>query len=704
LVFALSLSFLTLATACRDDKPSPGTTGGSGGSGGRGGSGTGGTGGRGGTGGTAGRDGGPDGSDGPPAGSIQLKITWWGSPDRDMRTQKAIDMFTAKNPNITFVTEHYASTQGAVGMGYWPTLLKHADDKTLPDIMQHDYAYIEEWTAKGLLANLDPLIADGSLVLADVPQALIDGGKVGGKVMGIALGLNTQTVVIDADAFYEAGIPIPPDTWTWDDFERIARQLKERLNVWGAGSGLHGYTPGWKAVYLSKNQWVWSPDGKALGYTDDAPWIAHWKMLLRLQAAGAIPHRWEEPVGSNVEAMHMVMRRSAMEHVHSNQLVALWKASGEQRNLKILPLPKVAGGISPIYMKPAQYFSITATSKYPKEAAKFIDFFTNNVEANMALGGERGVPINTKVLAALKPTLSRQARESFDIIERGAAYATKLPPNDPVAWTTILTQIFGPKVVEPVMNLTWTPEVAVALFRKEASEVLAGKMVPDSGVPDVTTPEAGSFGDARMWDATKDMPPPSEAGTDTAPTPDTSGDAGPNPVTFFVTSIGSGVMGGNLGGLAGADAKCEALAVAVGAGGRGWKAFLSAEAGAITPAVNAKDRIGAGPWRNQRGQMIAANVAALIATPPAANLMIDEKGGAIPVDWHEVLTGTRADGTVYAGRTCSSWTATTGQSQAGIATDADPTQRFSSHVSGCTQAALENDGNQGRIYCFASTP
>jgi hypothetical protein len=221
-------------------------------------------------------------------------------------------------------------------------------------------------------------------------------------------------------------------------------------------------------------------------------------------------------------------------------------------------------------------------------------------------------------------------------------------------------------------------------------------MVLDTGMTDLNS-EAGSPGDGR--DGTADM---SDAG-DTAPTPDTSGDTGPNPVTFFVTSIGSGVMGGNLGGLTGADAKCEALAAAVGAGGRGWKAFLSAEAGAITPAVNAKDRIGAGPWHNQRGQMIAANVAALIATPPAAGLMRDEKGGTIPTDWHEVLTGSQADGTLYVGRTCSSWTTTTGQAQSGIATDA-PSERFSSHASGCTQAALEASGNQGRFYCFASTP
>jgi multiple sugar transport system substrate-binding protein len=174
LIFALSL--LTLAASCRDDKPpGPGATGGTGARGG-----TGGTGGRGGTGGSAGRDGGSDSADGPPAGTVQLKITWWGSPDRDARTQMAINMFTAKNPNITFVTEKYASTQGAVGMGYWPTLLKHAADNTLPDIMQHDYAYIEEWTTKGWLADLDPLIADGTIKLADVPMSLVDGGKVGG--------------------------------------------------------------------------------------------------------------------------------------------------------------------------------------------------------------------------------------------------------------------------------------------------------------------------------------------------------------------------------------------------------------------------------------------------------------------------------------------------------------------------------------------
>jgi multiple sugar transport system substrate-binding protein len=140
------------------------------------------------------------------------------------------------------------------------------------------------------------------------------------------------------------------------------------------------------------------------------------------------------------------------------------------RNFKLLPLPRIKDGISPVYMKPSQYFSITSSCPYPVQAARFIDFFTNNVEANKILGGERGVPVATKVLAALKPTLSPMAAESFELIERATAYATQLPPNDPPAWTTIFT----PRVARPIMAEELTPKDGVERFRTEASAVLAG--------------------------------------------------------------------------------------------------------------------------------------------------------------------------------------------------------------------------------------
>ena len=476
----------------------------------------------GGSGATAGGGAGGNSTDGP-MGEVQLKMSWWGSADRDMRTQKVIDMFMARNPNIKIVTEHYAPTQGMVGTAYWPTLLKHAADNTLPDIMQHDYAYIEDWTAKGWLRALDDLVNDGSLNLADVPPALVDGGKVGGKLMGVSLGLNTQAVVLDTELFTKHNINLPTDEWTWDDFERISKEIRNKAGIWGFGAGLHGYTPGWKAVYLSKGQWVFSADGKSLGYTDDGPWIEHWKMILRLKNLGALPQQHEEPTATNVDQAPIVFKKAGMEHVFSNQLVALWNAAnaangGVERQFKMLPLPKVAGGVSPVYMKPSQYFSVTAASKHPREAAKLIEFFTNDIEANKILGGERGVPINTKVLAAIKPTVSKFAADSFDLVERAGKYATKLPPNDPPGWTTILTEILNAKIVPGIMYEAWTPEMGVALFRKEATDVLQGRPVPDGGRPDVPSftevgVEAGAdAGDAGAPDAGVD------AGADTAPT------------------------------------------------------------------------------------------------------------------------------------------------------------------------------------------
>src|SRR5437867_1422719 len=124
-------------------------------------------------------------------------------------------------------------------------------------------------------------------------------------------------------------------------------------------------------------------------------------------------------------------------------------------------------------MEPSQHFSVTSACSHPQKAARFIAFFINNIDANKILGGERGVPIANKVLAALKPTLNRMVAESFDIVERATKYATKLPPVDPPAWDIILTTIFTPKVERPIMNQTITPEDGVALFRSEASAVLA---------------------------------------------------------------------------------------------------------------------------------------------------------------------------------------------------------------------------------------
>ena len=197
----------------------------------------------------------------------------------------------------------------------------------------------------------------------------------------------------------------------------------------------------------------------------------------------------------------------------------------------------------------------------------------------------------------------------------------------------------------------------------------------------------------------------------------TSGPTPENQLSFFITSAGSG-DGANLGGLSGADQICQARAQAVGAGSRRWRAYLSASARAGTPAVNARDRIGSGPWYNAKGVPVAMSVADLHSGSNRLNKenSLTEAGAVVngrgdTPNVHDILTGSQADGTAFTGepdRTCANWTSNgEGSAQVGHhdrqGGGADPTSWNSAHPSrGCSQANLQGTGGNGLFYCFAS--
>jgi hypothetical protein len=186
-------------------------------------------------------------------------------------------------------------------------------------------------------------------------------------------------------------------------------------------------------------------------------------------------------------------------------------------------------------------------------------------------------------------------------------------------------------------------------------------------------------------------------------------------MTFFVTSKGLG-KGGDLGGLAGADAHCQALAQAEGAGDHTWRAYLSTSAIDGQSAINARDRIGKGPWYNAEGLLIAANLDELhsdnnrIAKDTAVTERLDPVNGVgDDPNVHDILTGSKADGTAYAvadDLTCRNWTSSSdGRAQVGHHDRRGLTEGVNSwnsvHPSrGCGQTALEATGGAGLFYCF----
>ena len=191
-----------------------------------------------------------------------------------------------------------------------------------------------------------------------------------------------------------------------------------------------------------------------------------------------------------------------------------------------------------------------------------------------------------------------------------------------------------------------------------------------------------------------------------------------NPMSFFITSANPG-KGGDLGGLAGADRHCQALAAAAGAGSRTWRAYLSTQATGSSPAVNARDRIGRGPWRNAKGEVVAANLDELHGTNKLGKqTSLTEKGEVVPGRGdagiaHDIMTGSTPDGRAPAAgtdATCRNWTSSTdGAALVGhhdrTGTNPDPVANASwnsSHPSaGCSMEALKRTGSAGMLYCFA---
>ena len=401
---------------------------------------------------------------------IELRLTWWGSQKRHDITMQVIELFEKKHPNIKVVYEFSGWRD------YFTKLTTQAAGGNLPDVMQHDYARIAEWVGNGLLLPVDEYAASGVLDLSKVSESVLQGGKVDGKLYGVTLGTNSLGMILDVDAFQKAGIDLPAQNWTWDDYEQIALKLHEKLGIWGGGGTLADHNI-WKSLYLGYGQNNYSADGKSLGYTDDQPLINHMSMLRRLIEAGAyIPRDIDlaEYFNAGPEGSALVQGKGAMVAYWSNQLAAIWKAAGEDRNLEIVHLPRPKDGCcSSNYIKPSMFFTITKDAKHPKEAAMFINFFINSIEAGQLLLADRGVPVSSDVRKGIQEMLGKPEKASFAFVERVEGDGSPLPPADPAAHSDVYNNVFLPEFADPVLLGEISPEEGVANLRTMATEILS---------------------------------------------------------------------------------------------------------------------------------------------------------------------------------------------------------------------------------------
>lgn len=399
-------------------------------------------------------------------GKIKLRMTWWGSQDRHDRTQKVIDLYEEKNPNVEIAAQFTGWS------GYWEKVATQAAGGNLPDIIQMDYKYLAEYAGRDLLANLNQYVESGTLNLDDVAPIYLNGGKLDGNLYAVNIGANAHAIAYDPAMFEKAGVPVPEPGYTWKDLKEMGKELSDNL-----GEGVYGLQPSAGLMsfkhYLRENgTTLYNDEGTGLEYKDDQLLADFLQITVdNLESGAAAPPEVFKTASDNIEQMPIVKEKTAMiMDIHSNQLVAMEQAAG--RPLELMLQPMLEGGELGHYIKPGQFLSLTTHSKHPEEAAKFIDFFTNSLEANEILNGERGVPVSSKVREHLRPNLTPAGEKMFDYIELAKEYAREIDPPDPKGATEILS-FYEKQIETPIYYGQLTPEEAAKKFREKATEILS---------------------------------------------------------------------------------------------------------------------------------------------------------------------------------------------------------------------------------------
>ncbi|WP_036668159.1 ABC transporter substrate-binding protein [Paenibacillus sp. HW567] len=390
---------------------------------------------------------------------VTLRIAWWGGDTRHSYTQQVIDMYEEQHPNVKIEPE-YASFDD-----YWKKLAPQAAANRLPDIVQMDVSYINQYGSNGQLEDMTSYL-NKSIQVGDVNENVLATGKIGEKQYGIPLGVNVLGFHYDPALLKKAGVDSIPENWTWDQYKEIALKAK--------AAGL--YIDGSMAAdvffnyYLrTKGLSLYNTDGSGLGYEDDALFTDFFGMLSDLIAQGAVPS--QDKLSQNkgvIEESDIVKGTGIGVWQWSNQYVALQIAVNRPMALAQMPGPDMEKGL---YMQPSMYWSITANSKVKEEAAKFIDFWTNSAEANKLIKGERGVPISSKIKESLATELTDSGKQVFQFV---ADMEPKTSPMSP--------PVGSPEVVALLTDLAEQmnfgqikPDAAAAQFRKEATEILASR-------------------------------------------------------------------------------------------------------------------------------------------------------------------------------------------------------------------------------------
>lgn len=351
-------------------------------------------------------------TEGSNSGSANLVMAWWGNQTRNERTQKIIDLYSEQNPGVTI------DGQFSEFNDYWQKLATAAAGHSMPDIVQMDYKYLNQYVTNGLLADLTPYIEDGTINTADCNQDVLNSGSVNGGLYALCNGINSPALLYNKTLLDENGITVK-DNMTLDEFIDVCKEVYEKT---GYKTNLcYNQNEQWIEYFLRADDIVLYEDGK-LGGDSYEPYADFFKLYEDGLKDGYVidPSVFAERSIGSVEQDPLVYGSSPetmswCAFAYSNQLTATVSAAPEGTEIGLTTWPSADPKKSD-YLKPSQFFAISTDSKNPEEAAKILNFITNDVDCNNILLGERGIPLSSKTAEAIAPNLDETTQKVITFV------------------------------------------------------------------------------------------------------------------------------------------------------------------------------------------------------------------------------------------------------------------------------------------------
>lgn len=346
---------------------------------------------------------------------IVLRMGWWGSQTRHDKTIEVIELYESQNPNIDIEYEFYDSE------GYFTKLNTLVASNEVWDMFQMGGNFP---TYLSKIVPVDEYIASGIIDTSKTTEAFLKTTQYNGQQIGISNGVNTYGIAYDPALFAEAGVAEPTENWTWEDFENACMTIHEKLGIFGS-SKIDDFAAGCGS-FISQQDYslnFYALTNDKLGFEDYSLLTDYIQMRADLVEAGAYPDPGAISEIKDIEGDFLVTGEAAMTWVASNQFIALSQAAG--RELKLATIPrKTADGPAGAAIQSSQMLCISQDSQYPEEAAKFLNFFWTDEEANKILAGERGMSIFSNVLEAQAATMTEEQNYVNDFVALVGSFKT----------------------------------------------------------------------------------------------------------------------------------------------------------------------------------------------------------------------------------------------------------------------------------------